>query len=194
MNIIRDDIWPTPIWSFDLPCNAVDLKEIEKECRNIQQTDIEGRKISNINGWQSNNIITKLPTGINNFKNFIESISNSWFEDLGIKPIFSKKMSALWINFNYQGSYNIEHIHGGSIFSGTFYVKSNSESGKILFSDNSDRRFINQSFTELNNRYTFEKVWYPNTPGKVIIFPSWVQHSVEQNMSNEERISIAFNF
>ena len=29
---------------------------------------------------------------------------------------------------------------------------------------------------------------------KLVIFPAWTKHSVEQSNSNTERISIAFNF
>ena len=31
-------------------------------------------------------------------------------------------------------------------------------------------------------------------PGRLIIFPSWLKHEVEPNMSNENRISLSGNF
>ena len=34
---------------------------------------------------------------------------------------------------------------------------------------------------------------YSPTPNRLIIFPAWINHSVEENNSNLERISMAFN-
>ena len=31
-------------------------------------------------------------------------------------------------------------------------------------------------------------------PGRIIMFPSWLWHSVEENKSNDIRISVSFNF
>ena len=33
----------------------------------------------------------------------------------------------------------------------------------------------------------------PPVENQLVMFPSWLQHSVEDNLSDEERISIAFN-
>ena len=35
---------------------------------------------------------------------------------------------------------------------------------------------------------------YEPIPGKLIMFPSWLVHSVDSNESNDIRISISFNF
>jgi len=31
-------------------------------------------------------------------------------------------------------------------------------------------------------------------PGRIIMFPSWLWHAVEENQSNDIRISVSFNF
>ena len=31
-------------------------------------------------------------------------------------------------------------------------------------------------------------------PGRIVIFPAWLWHSVEPNESNDIRISVSFNF
>jgi hypothetical protein len=38
-------------------------------------------------------------------------------------------------------------------------------------------------------------IWHFDIPvGRVIIFPSWISHSVEPNQSSTDRISISFDF
>ena len=53
------------------------------------------------------------------------------------------------------------------------------------FFDNKDV----DSFTEHNS--TLWKI--SAKTNKLIIFPSWLEHGVEPNMSNEDRISLSFN-
>ena len=45
-----------------------------------------------------------------------------------------------------------------------------------------------------HNQYNSELWWWlPSEEGRLYIFPSWIKHLVEPNMSDEERISISFN-
>ena len=35
---------------------------------------------------------------------------------------------------------------------------------------------------------------YPPVAGRLMLFPAWQAHGVRENMTNEDRISISFNF
>ena len=35
--------------------------------------------------------------------------------------------------------------------------------------------------------------WFTPVPNTLIMFPAWLEHDVEPNQSQEERISISFN-
>jgi ectoine hydroxylase-related dioxygenase (phytanoyl-CoA dioxygenase family) len=50
--------------------------------------------------------------------------------------------------------------------------------------------FLNNAKTNFNNQNVGE---YLPENGKLIVFPSWLEHSVLANKTNEIRISIAFN-
>ncbi len=39
----------------------------------------------------------------------------------------------------------------------------------------------------------WDRVSYTPVAGRLILFPSWLEHDVEANMSDHERISISFN-
>ena len=40
---------------------------------------------------------------------------------------------------------------------------------------------------------TANNLIYPAVAGRVYLFPSWLQHGVQTNMSSEDRISMSFN-
>ena len=43
------------------------------------------------------------------------------------------------------------------------------------------------------NLWNFPKITYKAREGTMLIFPSWLLHGVEMNMSEEDRVSISFN-
>lgn len=192
MQIFKQEWWSTPIWYFDISQNEVDYVKIEKECYQHQKLDL-GNKISNVGGYQSKNIfVNNASPEIKKLLLTVESLSTEWYTEFGVKPQFAKKVDNCWININSTNSYNKPHVHQQSIFSGVYYVKAPINSGHITFNNQSDRDFILQTFTN-QTRYSVSDINYDAVEGRVVIFPSWVQHSVGLNQSNDDRISIAFN-
>ena len=83
-----------------------------------------------------------------------------------------------WFNINPPGSYNCFHTHGGNpmpIYSGVFYISVPEDSGNIVFVDGS-------------TEFAYEPV-----DGDIIMFPPDLQHGVEPNLSDYNRMSMAFN-
>lgn len=153
-----------------------------------------GRSISNVGGWQSKDFDLKndcinnyqLYNLVKNIEDMVASISESWGMQENIM------LANMWANVNLKNEYNLPHSHPGSVFSGVYYVKCNKLSGDIVF----NRPDLQQHYIlfKENNPYTFETYKFPPEEGKVVIFPSHLSHYVLPNMSDEERISIAFNF
>ena len=42
--------------------------------------------------------------------------------------------------------------------------------------------------------YDYPIITIPPKENMLLVFPSWVPHAVETNLSNEDRISLSFNF
>ena len=89
-----------------------------------------------------------------------------------------------------------KHHHNNSIISGVIYLKTNQDSGHISFHND---HFSNQLFPpnvdmEYVDRNIFNATQYSYLPKTkdIVIFPSYMQHSVETNRG-EERHCIAFN-
>jgi uncharacterized protein (TIGR02466 family) len=86
------------------------------------------------------------------------------------------------------------HIHPYANISGVYYVsaplgalESSRDSGKISFYDPRPRANMNQLPRQITRRRQAPM------PGDMIVFPSWLEHSVSAFQGPGERISIAFN-
>lgn len=100
-----------------------------------------------------------------------------------------------WVNVSTAGASNLHHIHGGSFWSAVYYVRApKSESGQLVVYDPRmpQLRMYAPSLRFKNSGV--EQVFRirPKS-GTIIMFPSWLQHSVEPFEGEGERISIAFN-
>ena len=76
--------------------------------------------------------------------------------------------------------------------SGIYYVKVPKNSGNVRFYD--PRGCLIQAMREhdyYNNGYAYH--FLEPQEDMVVFFPSWLEHDVEPNESNQDRISIAFN-
>ena len=178
--INRTYMWATPIWHFDIPLSIADPVSMELECYKYSKGNTD---------WHIDNLYPNIYKMLNH----VESESSLWFNELGVKDSFPKKLNNFRVNINAPGRFNRPHLHPGSIFSGVYYVKTNSQTGPIAFHNQSDRDALLQTYTDKPNPLTISSVFYDTPVGRVIIFPSWVSHSVEPNLSETDRISISFD-
>ena len=102
-----------------------------------------------------------------------------------------------WVNINSPGSFNLKHSHPTSDLSGVLWIKCPENCGNIWF----ESPMCYQTFKEIEsytqdfkdkNRYD-HSYWLPPMEGRIIIFPSHLEHDVRENLSNEDRISVSFN-
>ena len=98
-----------------------------------------------------------------------------------------------WAVFYKAGDFQGLHVHPGANISGVYYVAApaaalqRGESGKISFYDPRPRANMNQlAFQATRHREA-------PVPGDMILFPSWLEHSVSPFQGEGERICIAFN-
>ena len=169
-----------------------DLGDLEEEC--IRRSTLDsGRVVSNSGGWQSN-AITSDDDFFSEFILEIEEQANNFAKELEICQ--KVKLSNLWININGYKDYNRRHNHPESIISGVFYVKVPDKSSKLRFFNPSVDLMVRDWNLNVDlkcNKYT-SSIWeiFPED-GKLLLFPSWLDHEVDQNLSQEKRISISFN-
>ena len=103
------------------------------------------------------------------------------------------EITGCWANVNAIGSLHAIHAHPNNFLSGVYYVQVQSGADTINFHDpRSQASIIRPPVTELSSRNT-DQVVVRVKVGTLIIFPSYLNHSVAPNESEEERLSISFN-
>lgn len=101
-----------------------------------------------------------------------------------------------WINFFYPGQSEHQHNHYGNYLSVVYYVTGPKNSGSYKFFDCTPQRVLWRGEYLKGNKPSIHNIndgGYEPEAGKMIIFPSWLEHSVMGNQSNDTRISIANN-
>jgi uncharacterized protein (TIGR02466 family) len=63
-----------------------------------------------------------------------------------------------------------------------------------MFYDPRNARTFYKPLVSEFTAYTADAVAHGAEAGLLLIFPSWLPHGVEPNMSDEDRISISFNY
>jgi len=186
-----DNIFNTPIFYDTLGVNHKELQEYAIRLQGMSS----GRVKSNKLGWQSNDIqdeedVQDLIYAINQKLKEVHAYAN-------LKEDRELVVDNMWININPKYSYNSNHLHFKSFYSGVYYVKVPENSGTIQFTNPSSlqRVFMELYKDAVNefNGFTAQNWVFQPQDDLMICFPSWIEHSVNQNLSEHGRISIAFN-
>jgi len=178
--------WSTPFFYTNLKDFVGEYNnKLVEYAYSIKENNPKGRSNSNENGYQSELLDPN--------NDVLRPLSNKIFElckniNLNIQTI---KIPQIWININPKGGYNIVHQHGQYHISGTYYVKTPKDSGYICHRDPRPgamtNGFFNDRFDDGEVRLTY------NYEGFLLIWPSFVDHFVLPNKSEEDRISISFD-
>ena len=183
-------IFPVPIQVTTLELNIDSLIEF---CYEMKRKNEKGVEVSNIGGWQSDNIINETHTEFVKLKNKIEEAANIYHLELQFKKKFKQKIVNIWININQKGHLNEFHAHPHSTLSGAFYLR-----GHAPIEFQHPFRDINVYYWD---EYLIEKKNEENSggwllepePNNLLIFPPWVDHRVHMNKEDTDRISLSFN-
>ena len=102
------------------------------------------------------------------------------------QPLFTTQS---WCNKNSKGARHHRHAHPNSLVSGVFYIRID-DSAPILFHNKQNALVVNPiKHHEFNN----ETYGLKMKNAELILFPSHLEHSVPENKSDMERISLSFN-
>mgnify|MGYP001275215696 CR=1 FL=1 len=181
-----NNLFSTTVWieTFDFDTNV-----LSEECLRIKESD-PGRVRTNKGGWQSSDIKFSEDDSL---IERITSSTNAFAKHLSLKEL---QLSNIWININGHKDYNIRHDHPGAVLSGVYYVRVPENSGNIeLYHPAMQTVARTWQDAILEYQENNDQRWLYNVKDNMLLlFPGWLEHQVEPNLSNEERISISFNF
>ena len=158
-----------------------------------QKKDNLGIIKSNVKGWHSKDFDLK-EEDPQNFIAFILPAIEQVMTDMNWeRKKQTVKIDNMWAIINIGGSANLRHQHGNSTISGAYYVRAPKNCGDIVFYDPRPAPVYSYPTALGPNLLNAQVNGINPKEGVLILFPSYVDHSVNENLSNDERIVISFN-
>jgi uncharacterized protein (TIGR02466 family) len=172
------------------------------ECRNLRDYDDAGRKWSAKNypgGYTSYASLNQLHKFSSTFgtleKKITQHVKKFAAEldmDLRGRTI---AMTDFWVNIMPEHAAHSLHLHPLSFISGTYYVVTPPGCPGLKFEDPRLSKFMAAPPKTAKVRAANQPhITYPTAAGNVILFESWLRHEVAANRTNDERISVSFNY
>ena len=200
-NVLFTPFFASPVMEVELD---LDLEKLTEFAFQMQNKDKKGVQRTNMGGWHSDFIqeekheeFIKLKKEITHYSQIYRS---EIFRGMKFKENVVQSLSNLWVNINEKDHYNCWHIHGYSTLSGVYYIKHDGslENGVISFKHPEQNIACPNmhwplQLIEENNEISAGVIDFLPKAGKLLIFPSWIQHKVEANLKDSVRISVSFN-
>jgi uncharacterized protein (TIGR02466 family) len=183
-------LFPTFVWNIQLSSefyealNAEILKALDRVRRGLPVT-------AHGEVWQSDKDLHK--TGeLAGLVSFVGSTTRRILRFLNI-GYDAFEITGCWANIGAPRASHIMHSHPNNYLSGVYYVRIHPGADTINFHDpRIQTGIIRPPVTELTSRNT-DQVVIRVKNGTLLMFPAYLQHSVDPNQSNQERISVSFN-
>jgi uncharacterized protein (TIGR02466 family) len=199
---VRKLYFPTMIFQYDVEnkdnLNKVLLDTIYSERE--RGVAVNKSNTAELGSWHSATNLHKKPE-YEPILTEVDAALNRISRELSYAKDQILKVTTMWSIINPPGNGNRAHVHPNSLWSGVYYVQAPESAGKIEFIDPRTVLIMNQAKYETKKkrpRDCWTKVNYKPIPGRMVIFPAWLYHGVDTNMSKEkgragDRIIISFN-
>lgn len=199
----KESYFPTLIYYQDLR-EAGELNQAITshlyELRSSQPDGIVRSNVKRVGSWHSPDDLNKREE----YRRLSETIlasAQQVFQDAGYDPAYEPAVDNMWAIINPRYGFNRNHTHPNVLWSGVYYVQAPANCGRIFFTDPRVQASV------LIPRYVpdeprkpefWSEVYYEPIEGRLLLFPSWLVHEVEPNMSEADgaagdRIAISFN-
>jgi len=200
--VAKELYFATQIYFFDFPDAKKFNQHLKRNIRKWRKNDAEGIVRSNmksLGSWHSP-VDMKTRPEYAEFCRRVIDIADTIDKDVGYRTDSIPVIDNMWANISPRYGFNRQHNHPGSLWSGVYYVHAPKDSGRLYFRDPRREAAMIQPQYEggQRKREMWAEVYYEPIEGRIILFPAWLEHTVEPNLSKRqgsagERISIAFN-
>lgn len=202
-NFTRRNLFPTFIFDIKIEGHKALNADLVKNIYNEKKTDEKGIQRSNLKGlggWHSKNSLHQR-SEFRPLAREIIRVGNRISTGMSYSPEFRLVIGQMWSIVNPPGGANRAHIHPNCLWSGVYYVQTPEKSGAIEFMDPRTQNLAYQPAYQAGQKrrpMTLPVSQVTPSEGQMLVFPSWLYHSVAPNLSNKSgdeanRIVVAFN-
>ena len=179
-----DNLFPTPVgWYYNEKgitekqkkyLSELEQKPNEGNHTSAYRTVLKEKKLQGLNNWILNRV-------------------ESFYEEV-YKPKKDNEIyiTQSWCNYSNKNQWHHKHAHPNSFISGIYYVNADESKDTVTFFNKDEYQRIDippRDFNLWNSR----SWWFNIKSDMLVIFPSSLQHMVEQVNSDKTRISLSFN-
>lgn len=187
---------------YHAPLGSVDTAELEASCYAIAEDDEAGQawcEAEGFPGYTSYASLTDLPWRFPIFADIVTAL-DAHVADFAKDLAFdldgrALELEDIWINILPEGGTHSGHIHPHSVISGTTYVAMPEGTSALKFEDPRLAMMMAAPPRTQDAREELRAFIYAKpSVGDVLLWESWLRHEVPMNMSEEDRISVSFNY
>jgi len=177
-----------PLFATAIYKNKLDIVLTDLELSAIRELD-SSKQVLGTQLSTNKFILEKLE--LRRIKEIITTEIKEYFNNL-MHYEFEIYITNSWCNIARHGEGQTLHNHANSIISGVFYLDVNTSQPSITFVNTVPPFLLNMRAMQYN---TFNSLEFdiPVEDGEIILFPSQCFHYVKSNLTDKDRISIAFN-
>jgi uncharacterized protein (TIGR02466 family) len=114
-----------------------------------------------------------------------------YWKELGC-PTRELELNESWFNIYSEGQFMFDHEHPGSVVSGVYYHQVPEDSGGDFYFRSPVQTMHNKHWPA-DVLFDYQQFRVEPKVGRIILFPSWLTHSVMPVTGPEDKISISFN-
>jgi uncharacterized protein (TIGR02466 family) len=177
-------------------------RRLLRQCEQIRSDDSAGRRWSDRNypgGYTSYNTLAQLHRSSDAFaeleralRRHLRAFTARLELDLAGRRL---AMTDCWINVMPRQVVHSLHLHPLSTVSGTYYVRTPRGCSGLKFEDPRLDRFMAAPPRRRDCRPSLRPwVTIPAQAGSLVLFESWLRHEVPPNPTDDERVSVSFNY
>jgi uncharacterized protein (TIGR02466 family) len=182
-------LFSTPVY---IQQDKYSLNKSEIECIKNFKRELNVGKGAVNSITQVSNILSK--PELKKFRNFIQQQIDIYFHEIiQVKKAQNYKfyITQSWGNYNKKNESHATHWHPNSMLSGVFIVQT--DGTPLIFYKDSSEMFPLVLNTDNWNNHNSNTMAFETKANTLYLFPSVLRHGVGNNISNTERISVAFN-
>ncbi|MCF2905675.1 2OG-Fe(II) oxygenase family protein [Octadecabacter sp. CECT 8868] len=187
---------------YQAKLGPIDADELETSCYSIAEDDEAGQDWCEANdfpGYTSYASLTDLPWRFPIFADIVTALDQhvaAFAADLEFELDDRKLvLEDIWINILPEGGIHTSHIHPHSVISGTTYVKMPEGASALKLEDPRSQMMMAAPSRKKDCREELKQFVYVRPAvGDVLLWESWLRHEVPMNMSEDDRISVSFNY
>lgn len=196
-------LWPTMFYSFDWPEHSKYAKELKAVCHDLETQQRNSNVSADIkhNLYESTfDFVTHPSPAVTEWSHWVKNCmfqasydanKRNWPDKLNVQI----ELHESWCHITRDGGYHDMHVHPNSTWSCIYYLDCGDMSPT---SKNGVNRFYNPNHTmysDVGSRYISKdnSIDIVASPGMLVIFPSWIQHSAVPYHGKNNRYILSAN-